>query len=106
MKKGWPWLKVTLLECAGAAERKSGRRQISASPSSTACAPGAAPKRPSARWPPPSSAPPITCSKNELPYQDLGGDYFIRRNKTAYTLRLLRSLNNLGYAVRLTPIAA
>jgi transposase len=43
--------------------------------------------------------------KNKVPYQDLGGDYFIRRNKTAHTRRLLRSLKNLGYAVQLTPIA-
>jgi zinc-finger of transposase IS204/IS1001/IS1096/IS1165 len=41
-----------------------------------------------------------------LPYNDLGGDYFIRRNKTAHTRRLLKSLKNLGYSVQLTPIAA
>jgi transposase len=103
MKKGAPWLKVTLIECAWAAKRKKGsylQAQFN---------------RLCARRGPKKAIGAVAASilraayhmlKNKVPYQDLGGDYFVRRNKTAHTRRLLKSLNNLGYAVQLTPIAA
>jgi transposase len=103
MKKGAPWLKVTLIECAWAAKRKKGsylQAQFN---------------RLCARRGPKKAIGAVAASilraayhmlKNKVPYKDLGGDYFIRRNKTAHTRRLLKSLNNLGYAVQLTPIAA
>ncbi len=39
-------------------------------------------------------------------YQDLGPDHFDRRAKTAQTKRLVARLQNLGYAVQITPLAA
>jgi transposase len=36
-------------------------------------------------------------------YQDLGADHFDRREKTSSTRRLVRRLENLGFAVQLTP---
>lgn len=103
MKKGAPWLKVTLIECAWAAKRKNGsylQAQFN---------------RLCARRGPKKAIGAVAASilraayhmlKNRMPYYDLGGDFFIRRNKTAHTRRLLRRLNNLGYNVQLTPIAA
>jgi transposase len=103
MKKGAPWLKVTLIECAWAAKRTKGsylQAQFN---------------RLCARRGPKKAIGAVAASilraayhmlKNKVPYQDLGADYFIRRNKTAHTRRLLRSLKNLCYAVQLTPIAA
>ena len=37
-------------------------------------------------------------------YQDLGADPFDRREKTSSTRRLVRRLENLGFAVQLTPV--
>jgi hypothetical protein len=37
---------------------------------------------------------------------DLGPDHFDRRAKTAQTKRLVTRLQNLGYAVQITPLAA
>jgi transposase len=103
MKKGAPWLKVTLIECAWAAKRTKGsylQAQFN---------------RLCARRGPKKAIGAVAASilraayhmlKNKVPYHDLGRDYFIRRNKTAYTRRLLRNLKNLGYEVELTPIAA
>jgi transposase len=39
-------------------------------------------------------------------YQDLGPDDFDRRAKTRQTKRLVARLQNLGYAVQMTPVAA
>ena len=39
-------------------------------------------------------------------YHDLGPDHFNRRTKTAQTTRLVTRLQNLGYAVQITPLAA
>ena len=44
--------------------------------------------------------------KNGTGYQDLGHDHFDRRTKTAQTKRLVARLQNLGYAVEITPLAA
>jgi transposase len=44
---------------------------------------------------------------SDTPYHDLGGDYFTERaGKTRQTRRLVAQLNNLGYVVRLDPVAA
>jgi hypothetical protein len=37
-------------------------------------------------------------------YQDLGSDHFHRRSKSTQTLRLVRRLENLGYAVEIKPL--
>jgi hypothetical protein len=39
-------------------------------------------------------------------YHDLGPDHFDRRAKTTQTSRLVTRLQNLGYAVQLTPLPA
>ena len=39
-------------------------------------------------------------------YHDLGPDHFDRRAKTTQTSRLVTRLQNLGFAVQLTPLAA
>jgi len=44
--------------------------------------------------------------RNRVPYQDLGVDFFIRRNQQAIQRRCLRQLSELGYEVQLNPKAA
>jgi hypothetical protein len=44
--------------------------------------------------------------KNGTLYQDLGANHFDRRDKTASTRRLVQRLQNLGFAVQLTPAPA
>jgi hypothetical protein len=39
-------------------------------------------------------------------YHDLGPDHFDRRAKGRQTNRLVASLQNLGYAVQITPLPA
>ena len=39
-------------------------------------------------------------------YHDLGPDHFDRRAKTTQTKRLVTRLQNLGYEVQITPLAA
>ena len=39
-------------------------------------------------------------------YHDLGPDHFDRRTKVTQTRRLVTRLQNLGYAVQITPLAA
>ena len=54
----------------------------------------------------PSSPLSINMLKNGTCYQDLGHDHFDRRTKTVQTKRLVARLQNLGYAVQITPLAA
>ena len=44
--------------------------------------------------------------QNEVPYRELGPDWFARRRPEAQARKLIRQLNVLGYAVSLTPIQA
>ena len=44
--------------------------------------------------------------KNGTVYQDLGADHFNRRSKITHTQRLVKRLENLGYAVEIQPLAA
>ena len=44
--------------------------------------------------------------KDGTVYHDLGPDHFDRRAKTVQTRRPLTRLQNLGYAVQITPLAA
>jgi hypothetical protein len=39
-------------------------------------------------------------------YHDLGPDHFDRRAKPTHIKRLVTRLQNLGYAVQITPLAA
>jgi hypothetical protein len=41
-----------------------------------------------------------------VPYQDLGADFFARRNQQAIERRCVRQLRELGYEVQLNPKAA
>jgi transposase len=43
---------------------------------------------------------------NDVDYQDLGGDYFTRRDPEAAMRRLTRQANTLGFTVRFDPIQA
>ena len=45
-------------------------------------------------------------AQRQCSYQELGGDYFDRRNADTMQHRLVKKLKNLGYEVTLTPITA
>lgn len=103
MRKGAPWLKTTLIQCAWAAVRKKGsylqaqfhrlRSRLGAKKAVGAVA-----------------ASILTAVyhmlNNGTLYQDRGADYFDTRAKAAQTKRLVASLKKLGYAVDLTPLPA
>ena len=103
MRKGAPWLKTTLIQCAWAAARKNGgylqaqfhrlRSRHGAKKAIGALA-----------------ASILTAAYHMLKdgtlYDDLGPDHFDRRAKTIQTNRLITRLQKLGYAVQLTPLAA
>ena len=42
---------------------------------------------------------------NEIPYRELGADYFHQRDKEQLTIRMTRRLRELGFDVTLTPLA-
>jgi len=103
MRKGAPWLKTTLIQCAWAATRKNGsylqaqfhrlRARRGAKKAIGAVA-----------------ASILTAAYHMLKdgtlYHDIGPNHFDRRAKTVQTKRLLSRLERLGYAVQLTPLAA
>ncbi len=103
MRKGAPWLKTTLIQCAWAATRTKGtylqaqfhrlRARRGAKKAIGAVA-----------------ASILTAAyhmlRNGALYQDLGAAHFDRRAKTAQTNRLIARLRSLGYAVQITPVAA
>jgi transposase len=103
MRKGAPWLKTTLVQCAWAAARTKGsylqaQFQRLRSRRGAKKAIGAV------------AASILTAIYHMLSdgacYQDLGADHFDRRAKTAQTNRLVARLQNLGYDVQITPLAA
>ena len=103
MRKGSPWLKATLIQCAWAATRvkesylqaqfyrlrarRGAKKAIGAVAASILRAA-------------------YHMLKNGTVYQDLGADHFAKHDKTASTRRLVRRLHHLGYDVHLTQIAA
>jgi transposase len=103
MRKGAPWLKTTLVQCAWAASRKKAsylqaqfhrlRARRGAKKAIGALA-----------------ASILTIVYNMLIsgelYHDLGPDHFDRRAKATQTNRLVTRLQNLGYAVQITPLSA
>ena len=103
MRKGSPWLKTTLIQCAWAAKRKKGsylqaqflRLKSRRGPQKAICA---------------VAASILTAAYHMLKdgtlYQDLGADHFKRRSKTTQTQRLVKRLQRLGYAVDIKPLAA
>lgn len=103
MRKGAPWLKTTLIQCAWAAARKKGsylqaqfyrlRARRGAKKAVGAVA-----------------ASILTAAYHMIAngtfYQDLGADHFERRTKPSHVKRLVAKLQNLGYEVEIKPLAA
>jgi transposase len=103
MRKGAPWLKTTLVQCAWAAARKKAsylqaqfhrlRARRGAKKAIGALA-----------------ASLLTIVYHMLVsgelYHDLGPDHFDRRAKATQTKRLVARLQNLGYAVQIAPLPA
>src|SRR5215468_430675 len=77
--------------------RPVARKAAICKPNSCACAAGEDPNGPSA--PHPSSQLFTTCSRTELSTRISLGDYFVRRSKTTHAQRLVKRLEQLGYAV-------
>ena len=103
MKKGAPWLKTTLIQCAWAASRKKNsylqaqylriRSRRGAKKAVVAVA-----------------ASMLTAAYHMLKdgtlYQDLGPNHFDTRAKGKHVQRLVTRLQNLGFDVQITPLAA
>jgi transposase len=103
LRKGAPWLKTILVQCAWAAKRTKDsylraqflRLKSRRGPQKAICA---------------VAASILTAAYHMLKtgtlYQDLGADHFVRRSKTTHTQRLVKTLEHLGYAVDLKPLVA
>jgi transposase len=101
LRKGAPWLKTILVQCAWAAIRKKGsylqaqylRLKSRRGPQKAICA---------------VAGSILTAIYHMLKdgtlYHDLGPDHFHRRSKITQTQRLVRRLQNLGYAVEIKPL--
>ena len=102
VRKGAPWLKATLVQCAWSAARTRGtylRAQF---------------LRLKSRRGPKKALLAVAASmltaayhmlRRGVPYKDLGPDYFERASKAQLTKRLLRRLQDLGVHVALAPTA-
>jgi transposase len=102
LRKGAPWLKTMLVQCAWAAKRAKDsyyraqffRLQAKRGPQKAICA---------------VAASILTAIyhmlKNGVFHQDLGASYFDNRPREAKLKRLVRQLKNLGYEATLQPIA-
>jgi transposase len=100
LRKGAPWLKTTLVQCAWSAVRKKGsylQAQF---------------LRLKARRGPKKALMAVAASiltaiyhmlKDGTLYQDLGSNHFQNRSKGQQTNRLIKRLADLGYDVALTP---
>ena len=101
LRKGAPWLKTTLVQCAWSASRKKAcyvqaqfhRLRARRGAKKAVCA---------------VAASILTAAYHMLKrgnqYNDLGPDHFDRRSKQQQTKRLLKRLADLGFAAELTPI--
>jgi transposase len=103
MRKGAPWLKTTLIQCAWAAARKKG------------CYLQAQYLRLRARRGAKKAIGAVAASilttvyhmlKNGTLYQEPGAHHFDQRTKNIQIKRLLQRLQNLGYEVAITPTPA
>ena len=103
MKNGAPWLKTTLIQCAWAATRKK-ESYLQAQFLRIRSRRG--PKKAIGAV----AASILTAAyhmlKNGTLYQDLGANHFDKRDKGKQVLRLVNRLQNLGFAVQITSIAA
>jgi transposase len=103
LRKGAPWLKVVLVQCAWAARNNKNsyyraqffRLSAKRGPQKAICA---------------VAASILTAIyhiiKNRAPHRDLGIDYFDKRSTSTKVQRLSKQLAKLGYDVKLEPIAA
>src|SRR3984893_16834449 len=102
LRKGAPWLKTTLIQCACAAIRKKGsylqaqfhRLRARRGAKKAICAVAAS-----------ILTAVYHMLKDGTSYHDLGPVHFHRGSKQKQTQRLLKRLTALGYAVTLTPLA-
>ena len=102
LRKGAPWLKTMLVQCAWAAKRRKDsyykaqfhRLCARRGPQKAICA---------------VAASILTAIYHIIlrgtPYQDLGADHFDRRPTEAKANRLVAQLSKLGYAVQIQPLA-
>jgi len=102
LRKGAPWLKTMLVQCAWAAKRAKDsyymaqfhRLQSRRGPQKAICA---------------VAASILTAIyhmlKSGAPHRDLGADYFDRRSPEAKAKRLVTQLTKLGFDVKLQPLA-
>lgn len=103
MRKGAPWLKTVMIQCAQSASRAKGtyyealfhrvraRRGAKKAIGAVAAAMATAIYH---------------ILKDGTFYQDLGPDHFDKRGKTRQANRLVTRLQSLGYAVEITPLPA
>ena len=103
LRKGAPWLKSMLVQCAWAARRKKdsyymaqfNRLKSRRGPQKAICA---------------VAASMLTAIYHMVqrgtPYQDLGADHFLRRDATAEVNRMSRRIARLGFRVTIEPIEA
>lgn len=102
LRKGAPWLKTMLVQCAWAAKRQKNsyymaqfhRLKSRRGPQKAICA---------------VAASILTAIyhmlKNGTPHHDLGAEYFNRRSPEATARRLAAQLSRLGFEVKLQPLA-
>jgi transposase len=103
MRKGAPWLKTTLIQCAWAAARKKGSyleaqfHRLRARRGAKKAVGAVAASILTAAY---------HMIANGTFYQDLGADHFERRTKPSHVKRLIAKLQSLGYDVEIKPLAA
>jgi transposase len=103
MRKGAPWLKTTLIQCAWAAARKKGSylqaqfHRLRARRGAKKAIGAVAASMLTAAY---------HMIANGTFYQDLGADHFEKRAKPTQIKRLIAKLQNLGYEVEIKPLAA
>jgi len=103
MRKGAPWLKTTLIQCAWAAARKKDSylqaqfHRLRARRGAKKAVGAVAASMLTAAY---------HMIANGAFYQDLGADHFDRRTKPAQMKRLVAKLQSLGYDVEIKPLAA
>src|SRR5574337_83109 len=103
MRKGAPWLKTTLIQCAWAAARTKGSylkaqfHRLRARRGAKKAIGAVAASMLTAAY---------HMLKDGTLYQDLGADHFDNRATSRQTARLVTRLKNLGFTVQITPIEA
>jgi transposase len=103
LRKGAPWLKTVLVQCAWAATRvkdtylQAQFRRIKTRRGAMKAIVAVAASILTAAY---------YMLRDDVPYRDLGGQYFAGVDKVRLARRLARRLHDLGYAVQLNPLAA